>query len=77
MVKGGVAALPYMMREIEKGDASLVRAAAKLAWPRSRRKKNPDSELILLENASRAEALEWWQGNKQKWTVFQIIPDNS
>ena len=75
MVKGGVAALPYMMREIEEGDASLVRAAARLAWPRSRRIKDPDPK--LSENATRAEALEWWQGNKQKWTVFQILPDSS
>ncbi len=69
MLSGGVAALPYLMREIEKGDASLVRAAAKLSRPRSPRIKAAGPK--LLDNASREEALQWWRGNKKKWTVFQ------
>lgn len=69
MLSGGIAALPYLIAEMEKGDSSLVPVAAKLTRPRIRRVKDLSPE--LSENAKQADALKWWQKNKQKWTVFQ------
>jgi len=69
MLKGGVAAVPYLMDEIEKGDASSIPVAAKLTKPRAHRIKDVGPQ--LSEKATQKEAKEWWKKNKQKWTIFQ------
>lgn len=74
MLKGGVAAIPYLIAEIEKGDDALIPVASELTRPRVRRTR--DLSPKLSENATRTKALEWWKKNKKKWTVFQSeIPD--
>ena len=69
MLKGGVAAMPYVIAEIEKGDVSFIPVAAKLTKPRARRIKDTGPQ--LPEKATQTEAKEWWKKNKQKWTIFQ------
>jgi len=71
MLRGGVAAVPHVIREIEKGDETLVSVASKLTGPRNRRIKNTGPR--VPEKATRAKALEWWRENKQKWTVFRPV----
>lgn len=72
MLRGGVAAIPYVIAEIKKGDVSLIPIAAKLTKPRLRQIKDLSPQ--LSENATRDEALEWWKKNKQKWIIFQPTP---
>ena len=72
MLKGGVAATPYLIAEIENGDNALIPVASKLTKPRNRRIK--DISANLSENATLTKALEWWKKNKQKWVVFQPTP---
>lgn len=69
MLRGGVAAVPYVIAEIEKGDTSLVPIASQLTKPRAHRIKDPSPQ--LSENATQIEALQWWKKNKQKWIIFQ------
>jgi hypothetical protein len=75
MLKGGVAVVPRLITEIEKGDNSLIPVASELTKPRIRSRIKVLSPK-LQKNATRYEALEWWKKNKQKWTVFQSkIPE--
>ena len=71
MLKGGVAAVPYVIAEIENGDVSFIPVAAKLTKPRARRIK--DFSPQLSEKATQEEVKEWWKINKQKWIIFQPV----
>lgn len=69
MVSGGIATLPYIMAELDKGeDDALVLAAEHL-------KAGGYREAILRRQATarreKAETLQWWAENKERWTLFQ------
>jgi len=66
MTRGGVAALPFIMVEIEKGDESLVLAVEflKAGGPVDRSLDH------TLPTDAGAECLQWWAENRPKWTVF-------
>jgi len=68
----GIAALPYIMDAIEKGDSYLVPIIPELT--RGHQAKALHLSPGLSNNAKRAEALEWWKKNKQKWFIFQPTP---
>jgi hypothetical protein len=53
----GIAGLPYMTREVGKGDAELIPAISKLVSGR------------LDPNATTQECLAWWEANEQKWLI--------
>ncbi|MBN2589216.1 MAG: hypothetical protein JXA96_05110, partial [Sedimentisphaerales bacterium] len=63
MTKGGVAAIPYIIKKIEQGDADLVQAISNLTG---------EHQLI---NFSASQCLQWWNENKQKWLIFTPIPE--
>jgi hypothetical protein len=69
MLKGGVAVVPHLIAEIEKGDTSLIPVVAKLTDPGIPRIRSFYPQ--LSETATRDKVLEWWRRNKRKWTVFQ------
>ncbi len=60
MTGGGVAALPFMIEEIQKGDANLVPVVAELT-------KGVGTD--LRSTATRAECLNWWKANSQHWLI--------
>jgi len=57
MINLGIPVIPYMMREIEKGDSGLVPAVSYLT----------DGE--ISEETSPTECIRWWNENKEKWTI--------
>lgn len=65
----GIAALPYIIDAIEKGDVSLVPIVPELTRGHKAKALHLNPELSI--NAKRAEVLEWWKKNKQKWTIFR------
>jgi len=68
MMAGGVAALPYIMAELDKGGGDALALAAE----HLRVGVYPDR--ILKRQATpqdKAKVLQWWAENKEKWTLFQ------
>ena len=51
----GIAAIPSMIEKIRNGDLALIPTASELSGGR------------LKNDATQAEALEWWEANKGKW----------
>lgn len=57
MIDLGVAALPYMIEKIEKGDKELISAVSYLTGGE------------VKTDAKTSECVEWWKKNKEKWTI--------
>lgn len=80
MTQGGVATMPFIMAEIEKGDDSLILAVEYL-------KTGAPPPSHALERTpgpnARAEVQQWWAQNRAKWTLFDSneaesnVPDES
>jgi hypothetical protein len=51
----GIAAVPYIIEKVKGGDPTLIPMASEL------------SSGQLKADATRAQALEWWEANKAKW----------
>ena len=61
MIKNlGIDALPYMVEKVKQGDTNLIPIISELA----------DGE--IKSTAKPAECIEWWQKNKEKWTLPPI-----
>jgi hypothetical protein len=67
MLQGGIAALPYVMDELEKGDESLLYAVDSIKLGKKYMIIN--SHHLSADVSTRDKALKWWQDNKQKWLV--------
>jgi len=59
----GIAALPYIIEKVEQGDGDLIPLVSRLT---SGAGGAPDA---VRSRASAAECLDWWDKNKQKWTL--------
>lgn len=59
MLKGGLAALPYVIRKVEEGRERLTEALAQLTLS-----SRPS------ECCSPSGWLQWWKANKQDWLIF-------
>jgi len=57
MINLGIPVIPYMIKEIEKGDSGLVPAVSYLT----------DGE--IGEDASPVECIQWWNSNREKWII--------
>jgi hypothetical protein len=66
----GVLTLPYVMREIEKGDESLIPFVSEMTAAGSRRETRTGRELPA--NANREDCLKWWEANKDRWTILSV-----
>lgn len=64
----GVLTLPYTMREIEKGDESLIPFVSELTASTSRREARTGRGLPA--NANREDCLSWWGANRDRWTIL-------
>ena len=65
MINLGIPVIPYMMREIEKGDSELIPAVSYLT----------DGD--ISEDASPTECIQQWNNDKEKWTInFEDINAN-
>jgi hypothetical protein len=59
----GIAALPYMMDRVKQGDRGLMPAISYL------------TDSVVPGDAQAAECLEWWEKNKEQWTIpFGPLP---
>jgi hypothetical protein len=58
MLRAGIVTLPYVIAEIEKGDAKLVPAVHQLTKGKA-----------LKKDATQSEVLEWWKKDKEKWLI--------
>jgi hypothetical protein len=54
----GIVTLPYVIAEIEKGDAKLIPAVHQLTKGKT-----------LKKDATQSEVLEWWRKDKEKWLI--------
>jgi len=59
----GIAALPYIIKKVEQGDVDLIPLVSRLT---SGAGGAPDA---ISSTASAAECLDWWNKNKQRWTL--------
>jgi hypothetical protein len=67
MTCGGVASLPYIMEQVEKGDDSLVPYISQFVRPI--RRKQPESGPGLLKTATRSQCIRWWRDNHGKYEI--------
>ena len=59
----GIAALPYIIEKVEQGDVDLIALVSRLT---SGAGGAPDA---ISSRASATECVDWWNKNKQKWTL--------
>jgi hypothetical protein len=57
MLKGGVAALPFIIEKVKAGDTALISAISEL------------TERKVKETATPEEVLTWWNSNKERWLI--------
>ncbi len=62
----GIAALPYIIKKVEQGDAQLIPLVSRLT---SGAGGAPDA---ISSRASAMECLDWWNKNKQRWTLPHV-----
>lgn len=53
----GIAALPHMIKRLKEGDTDLIPAISYL------------TDSAVNEDATAAECVEWWEENKDRWTI--------
>jgi len=68
MLSGGLAVLPCLMDEIEKGDESLLWMVESVKQGRI---LNFNKDRLSTETATRASSQNWWRNNKEKWLVIE------
>ncbi|MBN2377838.1 MAG: hypothetical protein JXD22_15685 [Sedimentisphaerales bacterium] len=64
----GIFALPYMVEKCGQGDESMAKFISGITRNRNIISKTT-RKCIISPNASKKDVLDWWEKDKNKWTV--------